>query len=56
MKLIWLCHPIKKAVGGVKVIYRQAELVNQLLQPLGHNAVVRHPNTWRFRVDRKSVV
>ena len=50
MKLIWLCHPIKKAVGGVKVIYRQAELVNQLLQPLGHNAVVMHPNTWRFRV------
>ena len=50
MKLIWLCHPIKKAVGGVKVIYRQAELVNQLLQPLGHSAVVMHPNTWRFRV------
>ena len=49
MKLIWLCHPIKKAVGGVKVIYRQAELVNQLLQPLGHSAVVMHPNTWRFR-------
>ena len=50
MKLIWLCHPIKKAVGGVKVIYRQAELANQMLQPLGHSAVVMHPNTWRFRV------
>ena len=50
MKLIWLCHPIKKAVGGVKVIYRQAELVNQILQPMGHSAVVMHPNTWRFRV------
>lgn len=50
MKLIWLCHPIKKAVGGVKVIYRQAELVNQMLQPLGHSAVVMHPNTWKFRV------
>lgn len=50
MKLIWLCHPIKKAVGGVKVIYRQAELVNHLLQPLGHCAVVMHPNTWRFRI------
>jgi hypothetical protein len=50
MKLIWLCHPVKKAVGGVKVIYRQAELVNQMLQPLGHSAVVMHPNTWRFRV------
>ncbi len=50
MKLIWLCHPVKKAVGGVKVIYRQAELVNQMLQPLGHSAAVMHPNTWRFRV------
>lgn len=50
MKLIWLCHPIRKAVGGVKVIYRQAELVNQLLQPLGHSSVVMHPNTWTFRV------
>lgn len=50
MKLIWLCHPIKKAVGGVKVIYHQAELVNQMLQPLAHSAVVMHPNTWRFRV------
>jgi hypothetical protein len=50
VKLIWLCHPIKKAVGGVKVIYRQAELVNQLLQPLGHHSVVMHPNTLFFRV------
>jgi len=49
-KLIFMCHPIKRAVGGVKVIYRQAELVNQLLQPLGHSAVVLHPNTWRFKV------
>ena len=51
MKLIWLCHPIKKAVGGVKVIYRQAELVDTLLQPLGHQSVVMHPNTWSFRVQ-----
>lgn len=50
VKLIWLCHPIKKAVGGVKVIYRQAELINQLLQPLGHHSVVMHPNTLYFRV------
>jgi len=50
MKLIWLCHPIKKAVGGVKVIYRQAELVDTLLKPLGHQSVVMHPNTWSFRV------
>lgn len=50
MELIYLCHPIKKAVGGVKVIYRQAELVNQLLHTRGHSAAVMHPNTWTFRV------
>lgn len=50
MKIIWLCHPVKKAVGGVKVIYRQAELTNMILSPLGHSAVVIHPNTWFFRV------
>ncbi|WP_416560648.1 hypothetical protein ACHEXL_03480 [Limnohabitans sp. yimb22184] len=50
MKLIWLCHPIKKAVGGVKVIYRQAELVDALLTPFGHQSVVMHPNTLSFRV------
>lgn len=49
-QLIWLCHPIKKPVGGVKVIYRQAQLTNELLKPLGHSAAVMHPNTWRFRV------
>lgn len=49
MKLIWLCHPVKKAVGGVKVIYRQAELVHQMLSPLGHASVVMHPNTLSFR-------
>jgi hypothetical protein len=49
-QLIWLCHPIKKPVGGVKVIYRQAQLANELLAPWGHTAAVMHPNTWRFRV------
>lgn len=49
-QLIWLCHPIKKPVGGVKVIYRQAQLTNELLKPLGHSAAVMHPNTWRFHV------
>lgn len=49
-ELIFLCHPIRKAVGGVKVIYRQAELVNELLQPFGHTASVMHPNTLFFRV------
>ena len=49
MKLIWLCHPVRKAVGGVKVIYRQAELVHQMLAPLGHASVVMHPNTLSFK-------
>lgn len=50
MIVYYFCHPIKRAIGGVKVIYRQAELVNQLLQPLGHSASVMHPNTFFFRV------
>lgn len=50
MELVYLCHPIKKAVGGVKVIYRQAELVHELLAERGHSAAVMHPNTWTFRV------
>jgi hypothetical protein len=50
MELVYLCHPVKKAVGGVKVIYRQAELVNKLISPHGHSASVMHPNTWNFRV------
>lgn len=50
MELVYFCHPIKKAVGGVKVIYRQAELVNKLLGSHGHSAAVMHPNTWTFRV------
>ena len=50
MNLIWMCHPIKKPVGGVKVIYRQAQLCQQLLQPAGHTSCVMHPNTLNFRV------
>lgn len=49
-KLIFMCPSIQRAVGGVKVIYRQAQLVNQLVNPLGHSAVVLHPNTLRFKV------
>jgi predicted nuclease of predicted toxin-antitoxin system len=49
-ELVFMCHPIKKAVGGVKVIYRHAELAHRLLQPMGHSASVLHPNTWFFRV------
>ena len=49
MQLIWLCPPVKKAVGGIKVIYRQAELVHQMVSPFGHRSVVMHPNTIWFR-------
>jgi hypothetical protein len=50
MELIFLCPAIKKAIGGVKVIYRQAELMHQLGQSAGFSASVMHPNTWFFRV------
>jgi hypothetical protein len=50
MELIFLCPAIKKAIGGVKVIYRQAELMHQLGQSRGLSAAVMHPNTWFFRV------
>ena len=50
MELIYLCHPIKKAIGGVKVIYRQAAVVNQLLADRAGSAAVMHPNTLFFRV------
>lgn len=49
MQLIYLCHSIKRPVGGVKVIYKQAGLANELLRPQGHEAFVMHPNTWRFK-------
>jgi O-antigen ligase len=35
MELIFLCPAIKKAIGGVKVIYRQAELIHKLGQSRG---------------------
>lgn len=50
MELIFLCPAIKKAIGGVKVIYRQAGLIHQLGQSQGFAAAVMHPNTWFFRV------
>lgn len=50
MELIFLCPAIKKAIGGVKVIYRQAGLIHQLGQAQGLSAAVMHPNTWFFRV------
>lgn len=51
MELIFLCPAIKKAIGGVKVIYRQAQLMHQLGQSRGLSAAVMHPNTWFFRVQ-----
>lgn len=51
MKLIWLCPVVKKAVGGVKVIYKQSALANHILQPLGHQSVILHPNTISFKID-----
>lgn len=50
MELIFLCPAIRKAVGGVKVIYRQAELIHTLGQSRGFSAAVMHPNTFFFRV------
>ena len=50
MELIFLCPAIKKAIGGVKVIYRQAELIHKLGQSHGFSAAVMHPNTFFFRV------
>ncbi|PUE20130.1 hypothetical protein [Limnohabitans sp. WS1] len=50
MELIFLCPAIRKAVGGVKVIYRQAELIHTLGQSRGFSAAVMHPNTFFFKV------
>lgn len=49
MNLIFLCPAQKKVMGGVKAIYRLAELAHELLQPMGSNAMVCHPNQPRFR-------
>jgi hypothetical protein len=50
MNLVWLCPVVKKPVGGVKVIYRQAAITHALLQDkLLGSAAVMHPNTWRFK-------
>lgn len=49
MDLIYLCPAIKRPIGGVKVIYRQAEMVDGFLRSRGHAASVIHPNTLWFR-------
>jgi hypothetical protein len=51
MELVFLCPAVKKAVGGVKVIYRQAALMDQLLSSMGGRASILHPNSLRFRVS-----
>jgi hypothetical protein len=51
MKLIWLCPAAKKAIGGIKVIYKQSELANSILQPLGHKSIILHPNRISFKVN-----
>lgn len=48
MRIIFLCPAVRKPVGGVKVIYQQAALLNQIL-PKGSRAAILHPNTWRFK-------
>lgn len=50
MQLIFLCPLIKKAIGGVKVIYRLAELILQLGRTGSFSASVMQPNTGFFRV------
>ncbi len=50
MNLVWLCPAVGKPVGGVKVIYRQAALVDAILRHAGRGqSVVMHPNTWRSK-------
>jgi hypothetical protein len=51
MELIFLCHAIKKPIGGIKVIYRHAELLNDLLRSIGHSALVMHPNVISFKLN-----
>lgn len=48
MRIIFLCPAVRKPVGGVKVIYQQAAILNDLL-PHGSQAVILHPNTLTFR-------
>jgi len=47
--LIWLCPKSKKAIGGVKIIYRQASLVEEFFSENGLNSYVVHPNSGKYR-------
>lgn len=48
MNIVFLCPAVRKPVGGVKVIYQQVALLNELL-PSGSVAQILHPNTFSFR-------
>lgn len=50
MTLIFLCPAIHKAIGGVKVIGKQAVWMLLLGKSRGFSAVVRHPDTRFFRL------
>ncbi|MDO8300036.1 hypothetical protein [Lacisediminimonas sp.] len=48
MNLLYLCHANRRPVGGIKVIYKLAELSDTLVGP-GSEAFVLHPNHPGFR-------
>lgn len=51
-RLIWLCPKVKFAVGGVKVIYRQASIADQLLFAGGVGvSFVLHPAHPFYRIN-----
>lgn len=50
MELIYFCPDVKKPVGGIKVIYRQAEVVQEIIRHKGVAVSVMHPNTWFFKI------
>lgn len=51
-RLIWLCPSVKVAVGGVKVIYRQASIADQLLSARGVGvSFVLHPAHPFYRIN-----
>lgn len=52
MNLVWLCPSVRKPVGGVKVIYRQASIAHQLLMQRGQgSSAVLHPNSFGFQAS-----
>ncbi len=50
MNLIFLCHANQRPIGGIKVIYKLAELSDALLGPASQ-AFVLHPNRPGFRCN-----